>query len=96
MPSFDLTFHSNSEGPLWPDLASRNQDRLYIVAEDGGHGEGIKLGVLDGGMASGQPSVALRCDLEDGRTVIIQTSARLFCSAARAIATRYPKLFEGE
>ena len=44
----------------------------------------------------GRPSVALRIDLPDGRHVIAETSARLFCSAARSIMARYPNLFDGD
>lgn len=54
----------------------------------------IQVIVLDGGMASGRPSVALRIDLPDGQVVIAETSARLFCSAGRAIAAAHPKLFD--
>jgi hypothetical protein len=54
------------------------------------------VAVLDGGMKSGRPSVAIRLDLPDGRTVVAETSARLFCVAARAIMAKHPELFEGD
>jgi hypothetical protein len=49
--------------------------------------------VLDGGMSSGKPSVSLHFTIGE-RHFIAQTSARLFCTAARAITGRYPDLFE--
>lgn len=56
----------------------------------------IDIFVLDNGMRSGRPSVALTADLPDGRKFVIQTSARLFCTHARAIMARYPDLFDGD
>jgi hypothetical protein len=49
--------------------------------------------VLDHGMSSGKPSVTLHITLDD-RHIIAQTSARLFCTAARMIMAKYPDLFE--
>lgn len=56
----------------------------------------IQVAVLDGGLASGRPSVALRIDLPDGRAVVAETTARLFVTAARAIVARYPDLFRDD
>ena len=50
---------------------------------------------LDGGMASGKPSVCFRIDLPDGRTVLAETSARLFVMAAAAIVGRWPDVDDG-
>jgi uncharacterized protein (UPF0371 family) len=55
----------------------------------------IEVVVVDGGIASGKPSVALRLELPDGRAIIAETSAALFCAAARVIMARYPDLAEG-
>jgi hypothetical protein len=45
--------------------------------------------VLDGGMESGHPSVAMHLDLPDGGPVVIaEPSARLFCTTAKAIMAR--------
>jgi hypothetical protein len=55
----------------------------------------IEVLVLDGGMSKGHPSVTLHITLGD-RHIIAQTSARLFCTAARMIMARYPDLFEGD
>lgn len=56
----------------------------------------LEVIVLDKGMASGRPSVAFRIDLPDGTSVIAETSARLFCTAANAVTAKYPDLFEGD
>jgi hypothetical protein len=73
----------------WPDLAAKKD---VVVLEAGT----IAVAVLPGGMQSGRPSVMLRFELPDGNTVLAETSARLFCTAARAIMARYPDLFEGD
>lgn len=53
----------------------------------------IELLVLEGGMGSGKPSVTLHITLGD-RHIIAQTSARLFCTAAKVIEAKYPDLFD--
>ena len=75
----------------WPDLATKKD----VVVLDSNTGA-IKVAVLAGGMQSGRPSVMLRFELPDGKTVLAETSARLFCTAARAIMAKYPDLFEGD
>jgi hypothetical protein len=72
----------------WPDLKEKP------VIQLGSGAPAIQVGVLDAGMKSGRPSVAFRFDLPDGQTVIAETSARLFVTAARAIEAKYPDLFE--
>ena len=62
----------------------------------------IEVLVLDHGMDSGQPSVTIHITLPAGqgetakseRHIIAQTSARLFCTAAKMIEAKYPDLFE--
>ncbi len=49
----------------------------------------IKIGVLEGGMESGKPSVAMLLTLENGETVLFETSLLLFQRAARAFAAKY-------
>lgn len=78
----------------WPDLRGRSAPDCTHV-RSGGDGK-MAVAVLERGMTSGKPSVALRIDLPDGRTVVAETSARLFCTAARMIMAKYPDLFEGE
>lgn len=78
----------NPTDPVWPDLAGEKIVHLGTGARP------IELAVLDAGMQSGKPSVVLRIDLPDGTHVVAETSARLLCTAARAINARYPDLFE--
>lgn len=82
-----------AKGPLveteWPDLA--REDCIHL----GNGAPALRVAVLEGGMESGKPSIALRIDLPDGKSVIAETSARLFCTAARTIMARYPDLFDG-
>lgn len=72
----------------WPDLVGKD------VVHLGGGAPPIQVAVLSMGMASGRPSVAIRIDTPDGRHIVAETSARLFCMAARAIMAKYPGLFE--
>ena len=53
----------------------------------------IEALVLDGGMDSGKPSVGLHITV-DGAHILAQTSARLFCTAAKMIMAKYPDLFD--
>lgn len=75
---------------VWPDLHDRPVIHLANDAPP------IQVAVLDSGMSSGRPSVALRIELPDGTRVLAETSARLFCSAARAIEGRFPDLFRDD
>lgn len=82
-----VIFHSkNDGGPLWPDLVLANVVHLA--------GNPVLVGVLEGGMTSGAPSVAIRIDLDDGRHVVVETTAKLFVSAAKLIEGRYPDLLK--
>lgn len=67
----------------WPDLRDK---------PDVHHVRGMSVAALAGGMTSGMPSVCFRIDLPDGSTVLAETSGRLFITAARAIAARFPEL----
>jgi len=46
--------------------------------------EGIQMAMLKGGMKSGTPSISIRIDLPDGKTVIAETSLKLFIQAVAA------------
>lgn len=59
--------------------------------------DAVEVLVLDRGMGSGRPSVTLHVTFGDvlgDRHLIAQTSARLFCTAARMIMAKYPDLFD--
>ena len=44
---------------------------------------------LEKGMVGGAPSIAIRIDLPDGKTVIQETSVRAFMTAAEALKAKY-------
>lgn len=78
------------EEPAWPDLEKKRVIHL------GNDAKPIGVALLAGGTESGRPSVALRLDLPDGSVVIAETTARLFCTAARAMLAKHPDLFDDE
>lgn len=82
-----MTISLNGDG-CWPDLKDKP------VVHLGNGAPPIQVAVLDGGLSSGRPSVTIRIDLPGGQTVLAETSARLFCAAARGIMAKYPKLFD--
>jgi len=49
----------------------------------------MSIGVLEGGMTSGKPSVSMAFELPDGKTVFAETSLALFLTTARAFAAKY-------
>jgi hypothetical protein len=83
MIPFDVVLDGDD---AWPELAN-NQ----VFA-----GELRGVAVLGHGTTEGRPSVTFRVDLDGGKTVLAQTSARLFCTAAKMIMAKYPDLFEGD
>lgn len=77
----------NLEGDgAWPDLAEKIErgDLIHL-----GDGSKIEISGLEGGMSSGRPSVAIRIDLPNGQTALIETSWAIFGTAAVALAARY-------
>lgn len=79
MPSLDINL--NGDG-AWPELKDASPERVFWT-------QTAKLCVLEGGMVSGRPSVALRIDLPDGRVAIYQTSVGQFLMAAAALRGRF-------
>ena len=88
-PLIGMTINLNGDG-AWPDLSTRKVIHLDQNAPP------IKVAVLDKGMISGRPSVAIRLELPDGEVVIAETTARLFCGVAKMIMAKYPNLFVGD
>lgn len=73
--------------PHWPDLAEKfGTDRFVHLGNDA---PPIQVAALPGGMAGGETSVALRLDLPDGRTVLAETSLKLFAFAADVLVKMY-------
>jgi hypothetical protein len=81
-----LTVTLDGDG-CWPDLEDKIGSVIHL-----NHGE-LQVAVLDNGMTSGKPSITIRVDLPD-KVVLAETSARLFCTAAKLIMAKYPDLFE--
>lgn len=75
--------------PHHPDLAERflsDTDNLWI---DNDQTIEWTITTLEGGMVSGAPSVCLRLDWPDGRTVFVQTSVRVFLQTAEILRAKY-------
>lgn len=53
------------------------------------HVQTFTVTALEGGMESGQPSVAVVIELEDDSYVFAETSLKLFLSAADALKAKY-------
>jgi len=66
-------------GGCWPDL----QDKKIIRAI------GLQAAVLQGCTKGGSPSVAFRIDLENGLTVIAETSLKLLLTASDLFRAKY-------
>jgi hypothetical protein len=66
-------------------LLGADDPRLIRLGEDAQ----IEIGALQGGMASGAPSVALCIQLPDGRVVLAETSMALLLTAADTLAELY-------
>lgn len=75
----------------WEDLADKIKSDKVIWLREGT----ISIAALSKGMKSGKPSVSIRIDLPDGRTLVAETSMRLFLSAAGAFEQKYLKELEG-
>ncbi|MEE9390573.1 MAG: hypothetical protein V3U91_04955 [Candidatus Aminicenantaceae bacterium] len=69
----------------WPDLKEKLNTEKLIHLRD----TQIEIAALSKGMKSGKPSISMRIDLPDGKTVLIETSMRLFIGAAVAFEQRY-------
>jgi hypothetical protein len=77
MPMIDLRL--NADG-MMRDVAP---DRLRHTVGP------IRIGVLEGRMTSGAPSVVIAVDLGDGAWVAAETSLVLFLAAAEALRARF-------
>jgi len=75
----------------WEDLANKIKSAKVIWLREGA----ISIAALSKGMKSGKPSISIRIDLPDGRTLVAETSMRLFLSAAEAFKQRYHQEMKG-
>ena len=87
MPDISLSVVRDGDPPPWEDLAEGGR---YIVG-----GASWKLAALERGMASGQPSVALRLDLPDGQVIICENSLAAWIAATSAMRGAFPAAFAG-
>jgi hypothetical protein len=77
MPALTLKLDGDN---AWPDLPNRTVHHVTGMFEIAG---------LAGGMESGKPSIAIRLDLDDGSSVVAETSLALFLMAADAFKAKY-------
>ena len=77
MPTLTIVPHGDG---AWPDLADRMNRIIYL-----GNDAEIQMVGLSHGTVTGEPSVALRFDLPDGRIVVAETTLRLFLTAADSL-----------
>lgn len=82
MPHVDLQLRESGDG-AWPDLLEVIKAGKLI------HTTSVQIAALPRGMSSGAPSVSMRFDLEDGRSVILETSLKMFLSVADALKAKY-------
>lgn len=100
MPALDIQIVREADGPPWGDLA----ERVLVLLPDAY----LMVAVIEGGMKSGAPSVALRIDLSDeeiagafgvdaatGFTVIAETSLGSLMALLAAARGAFPEAFEG-
>jgi ribose 1,5-bisphosphokinase PhnN len=86
MPAASIAIVEQGDPPVWPDV-----DRAKLEHVTGP----LAFAVLAEGMSSGLPSVAIRVDLEDGRTVVAETSLALLAGVVIAARARFPVAFAG-
>lgn len=72
--------------PSWPDLVEKVRQGQVIHLSNETPWE---IATLGDGTVSGQPSICLRLDLPDGRTVVAETTLRAFQAANAALEGKY-------
>lgn len=80
-----LNVNARGDG-AWPDLQAKMQAGQVIWLRDE---TPISLTALAAGTEGGKPSVALRLDLPDGRTVVVETTLALWLTAADILRTAH-------
>jgi hypothetical protein len=91
MPSIDTVIVRKGDAPPWSDVGS---DRFGPVFHPDPE-QSWKVAVLEEGMGSGLPSVALRFDLPDGTTMIAETSLAIWSSVTIMARGAFPEAFAG-
>lgn len=83
----EITVIPDGDG-AWPDLVDR-PFRWFRNVPGEPQAE-LAIGALSGGMASGNPSVAIRLDIPDEDPIIVETSLKLLVTAVRVLQARHP------
>jgi hypothetical protein len=87
MPSLRVTFDA---GEARRELDRIPADQLIHITEPDWQLIGI-----DRGMSSGRAAIALRINLPDGQVLVVESSAAIWVTSARALMGRYPELDAG-
>lgn len=83
MPTANILLEKDGEG-AWPDLGRKIADGNVIF-----YNAELKVAILEGGMQSGKPSVMLRFELPDGKTLLAETSLAMFLQLANMAYAKY-------
>lgn len=87
MPALDVRIVRHGDPP---PFAGMDRDKVIHLKP----GE-LRIVGLEGGMASGAPSVAILALLPSGETVIVETSMALWVAAMAAFRGGFPDVFRG-
>jgi hypothetical protein len=88
MPTMRITVVHKEDPAPWGDLLDRKV--LALDPETPWH-----VVIIEAGMDSGAPSIALRIDLEDGTPLIAETSLAAWLTATAAFRGAFPEAFKG-
>lgn len=89
MLDLTVTIVRNGDEAPWPELRAADTTLHHVT-----HGN-LGVAILEAGMSSGRPSVALRVTLDDATVVIVETSLALFAGAVIAARGAFPEAFAG-
>jgi hypothetical protein len=85
VPAISLSIVRIGSPPPWSDLAAG------ATFTEGS--TNWQVAVLEHGMTSGAPSVALRLDLPDGQVVIVENSLAAWIAATAGMRGAFPEAF---
>lgn len=87
VPTIDLTvLRRDDPAAPWSDI---DATRCVALADP----DRLPLVVLEAGMSSGAPSIAVRLNLADGNTAIFETSLAAWIAATCAMRGAFPEAF---
>ena len=102
-----LTVDLAGNGGRWTEAHARSYEHVHHVTEPTAAiyraagdtrpvvDHPLTIKVTPAGITTEEPSVAILVDYPDGRQIMVcETSARLFCLAAKQIRDHYPHAFE--